>query len=74
MIICLCLLFTAIVVKLNLGPKGIAWLAVCFGVHVYRDPSLHSAYSVSVSALRVLTAVAGRGWVNPRALKRPCSG
>src|SRR5215472_9262107 len=30
----LCLLFTAIVVKLKLRPKGIAWLAVGFGLPV----------------------------------------
>lgn len=30
MITCLCLLFVAIVVKLKLGPKGIAWLGVGF--------------------------------------------
>jgi multidrug resistance efflux pump len=34
MITCLCLLFVAIVVKLKLGPKGIAWLAVGFGIPV----------------------------------------
>jgi multidrug resistance efflux pump len=34
MITCLCLLFVAIVVKLKLGPKGIAWLAVGFGTPV----------------------------------------
>src|SRR5262245_14532673 len=30
----LCLLFTAVVVKLKLGPKGIAWLAIGFGLPV----------------------------------------
>ena len=30
----LCLLFTAIVVKLKLGPKGIAWLAIGFGLPI----------------------------------------
>src|SRR5262245_16774428 len=30
----LSLLFTAIVVKLKLGPKGIAWLAIGFGIPV----------------------------------------
>src|SRR5262249_20596842 len=33
--ILLCLLFTAIVVKLKLGPKGIAWLAVVFVAPVF---------------------------------------
>jgi multidrug resistance efflux pump len=33
-ITCLCLLFVAIVVKLHLGPKGIAWLAIAFGIPV----------------------------------------
>src|SRR5262249_42104002 len=34
MIMLLSLLFTAIVVKLKLGPKGIAWLAIGFGIPV----------------------------------------
>src|SRR5215831_4897963 len=34
MIMLMCLLFTAIVVKLKLGPKGIAWLAIGFGIPV----------------------------------------
>src|SRR5262249_12222239 len=34
MIMLLCLLFTAIVVKLKLGPKGIAWLAIGFGMPI----------------------------------------
>jgi multidrug resistance efflux pump len=33
-ITCLCLLFVAVVVKLKLGPKGIAWLAIGFGIPV----------------------------------------
>jgi multidrug resistance efflux pump len=33
-ITCLCLLFVAVVVKLKLGPKGIAWLAIGFGMPV----------------------------------------
>jgi multidrug resistance efflux pump len=33
-ITCVCLLFVAIVVKLQLGPKGIAWLAIGFGIPI----------------------------------------